>query len=68
METVINDKIGGLLLKPEYTRDIIAKKLNMTRPTLSTRLNGKSEWTWKEVKAIANLTDTSLDELAGISK
>ncbi len=64
MSQVINEKLGAWLLKSGNTRDTLSVALDMTRPTLNGRLRGDTEWTWKEVKTIAKLTGSTLDELA----
>jgi hypothetical protein len=68
MTQEINEKLGAWLISDKlHTRDTLAELLDMTRPTLNGRLRGDTEWTWKEVKAIAALTGSTLDELAGIT-
>ena len=67
MSQAINEKLGAWLLKSDNTRDKLSEALGMTRPTLNGRLRGETEWTWNEVKAIAKLTDSTLDELARLS-
>ena len=67
MSQAINEKLGAWLLKSDNTRDKLSEALGMTRPTLNGRLRGETEWTWNGVKAIAKLTDSTLDELAGLS-
>ena len=63
METTINEKVGAWLLVKGNSRDLLAERLGMTRPTLAGRIKGETEWTWNEVKIIAELTGASLDEL-----
>lgn len=63
METAINEKVGAWMLVKGNSRDLLAERLGMTRPTLAGRIKGETEWTWNEVKIIAELTGASLDEL-----
>ena len=67
MNKRINEKVGAWLLVPGHTQELLAEELSMTRPTLRNRLNGQSEWMWGEVIKIAELTNSTLDEMAGIS-
>lgn len=62
----INEKVGAWLLISGHNQEILARKLGITRPTLSSRLKGDSKWTWDEVIIIAKTTDCSLNYLAGI--
>lgn len=64
----INEKIGAWLLEKGHTRDILADEIGITRPTLNGRLSGASEWNWCEVIEVARVTNTSLNELAGITE
>ena len=64
MTDIINEKLGAWLLANGNTRDKLADALDMSRPTLNGRLRGETEWTWKEVRNIASLTNSTLDELA----
>lgn len=68
MENRINEKIGVWLLKEGNTREVLAQKIGITRPTLLKRLNGASGWTWDEVVKIAEITDSTLNDLAGIAE
>lgn len=62
----INEKLGAWLIEDGHTREMLAQEIGITRPTLSGRLNGDSKWNWDEVIEIARLTDSTLNELAGI--
>ena len=64
--TVINEKLGAWVLENGNTREILADKLGITRPTLRSRLDGETSWRFEEVIEIAKLTGTSIDELAGL--
>ena len=66
MTQIINEKLGVWLLNSGNTRDKLADEIGITRPTLASRLNGESKWKWDEVIAISRITDTSLNELAGM--
>ena len=66
MNERINEKLGAWLLEKEHTRAKLAKLIGISKPTLYTRLNGKSKWRWDEVLVIAELTGSTLNELAGI--
>lgn len=63
----INEKIGAWLLADGHTLEKLATEIGITRPTLRTRLNNESKWNWDEVVAVARLTGSTLDELAGLS-
>ena len=63
----INEKIGAWLLKDGNTREQLAKELDMTRPTLNGRIEGKSKWLWNDVVKLSRVVGCSLNELAGIS-
>ena len=64
----INEKLGAWMLGSGCSRSQIAKEIGISRPTLRKRLSGESEWKWEEVARIAEITDTSLNELAGINQ
>lgn len=66
LDEIINEKLGAWLLRQGNTRELLAKALGMTRPTLNSRLK-EGGWSWHEVKAIAQLTGSSASELAGES-
>lgn len=66
MDEIINEKLGAWLLREGNTREVLAKQLGMTRPTLSSRLK-EGGWSWLEVKQIAKLTGATANELAGDS-
>lgn len=63
----VNEKIGAWLLEG-HTRDELAKGIGMSRPTLRSRIEGRSEWKWSEVVKVAEVTGSTLDELAGMRK
>ena len=65
MTDKINEKLGAWLLKDGNTRDALSKKLNISRPALQNRLNGTSKWYWHEIVKVAEITGSTLDELAG---
>jgi len=65
MENKINEKVGAWLLVNGNTQEMLAQKIGITRPTLASRLKGESKWTWDEVVQIAQITDCSLNYLAG---
>ena len=66
MTQQINEKIGAWLLENGNTREVLADKIGITRPTLNSRLSGESKWYWQEVVKVAEITKCSLNELAGI--
>lgn len=66
MTQIINEKLGAWLLINGNTRDKLADEIGITRPTLASRLKGESKWNWDEVIQVARITDTSLNELAGM--
>lgn len=65
MDRIINEKIGAWLLVNGNTRTKLADGLGITRPTLASRLSGKSKWSWDEITKLSQITGASLNELAG---
>lgn len=63
----INEKLGAWLLQPGNDRDTLAERIGITLPTLRERLTGRNQWKWSEVIKVAEITDCSLDELAGLT-
>lgn len=61
----INEKLGAWLINGN-TKTRLSKELGVSRQTLRLKLSGDSDWTWSQVVKIAELTGTSLDELAGV--
>lgn len=45
----LNDFIRGEMKRQNYNQDDIAYRLNLPRVSISNRLNGKSEWTAREI-------------------
>ena len=68
MTQQINEKLGAWLLVDGHTREMLAKEIGITRPTLAGRLSGESKWNWNEVIEVARITNSSLNELAGITE
>ena len=62
----INEKLGAWLLEEGHNRDLLAKELGMTRPTLQNRINGTAKWEWEEVIKVSQLTNCTLNELAEV--
>ena len=67
MNDIINEKLGAWLLVNGNTRSKLAEEIGISRPTLNTRLAGKSNWEWEEVIRIAKTVGCTLNDLAGIS-
>lgn len=67
MNNCINEKIGAWLLKNGNTREELAEKIGISRPALSNRLAGKTDWNWNDVLKVSEVIGCSLNELAGIS-
>ena len=65
MESV-NEKIGAWLLVNGNTRAELADALGITRPTLSTRLDGSAPWRFSEIIKLSELLGTTPNDLAGI--
>ena len=61
----INRVLGAWLLDRGNTRDLLASKLGITRPTLNNRLK-IGGWSWVEVLRISDLTGVTPNELAGM--
>ena len=55
----------GEMVKRGITRNEIAQKLGITPKSLFNKINGKTEFTWKEVKAIRKIVapEKTLEEL-----
>ena len=55
----------GEMVKRGITRNEIAQKLEITPKSLFNKINGKTEFTWKEVKAIRKIVapEKTLEEL-----
>lgn len=66
MSQQINEKIGAYILESGSSREELADKIGITRPTLRSRLNGETDWRWGEVIKIAEITNSTMNELAGI--
>ena len=45
----LNDFIRGEMSRQHYSQEDIAYRLNLPRVSISNRLNGKSEWTAREI-------------------
>ena len=45
----LNDFIRGEIKRQHYSQEDIAYRLNLPRVSISNRLNGKSEWTAREI-------------------
>lgn len=64
MASRVNEKIGAwLLLRVENTKETLADELNMSRPTLYSRIRGDSEWTWDEILKLAQLCECTPNDL-----
>lgn len=66
MNEKVNEKLGAWLLPHERTKDELAKRLNMTRPTLNSRIRGETDWTWGEILDIAQMCGCTPNDLAGV--
>lgn len=53
-----------VLLQKEFTKISFCKELGISRPTLDSRLEGKSKWKKLEHKWISLLYDELIDELS----
>ena len=62
----INEKLGAWLLEEGHTREMLAQEIGISRPALLARFNGTSKGNWEEVIAVARITNSDLNELAGI--
>lgn len=67
MNNTINEKLGAWLLVDGNTKNQLAAILGISRPSLNSKLAGKTPWKWDEVVTIARLTSCTLDELAGLN-
>lgn len=55
-----------MLLKKKRSRDDIANLLGVSVPTLSKKINGKSEFTRQEIQIIKGACDLSFDDVKKI--
>lgn len=62
----INKEIGAWLLRPGNTREKLADAVGITTPTLSTRLNGSTQWRFSEVVKLSKFIDVTLEQLADL--
>lgn len=49
----MKEKIGAWLLEGNHTKAELAGLLSMSTGSLSNKISGETDWTWKEVKALA---------------
>lgn len=59
----INEVIGGWLLEGGNTKQALADHLGISTVTLNNKLNGETEWSWTQVRAICKLTSTKLSDI-----
>lgn len=57
-----SEKVGAWLLGEGNTKQLLAKKLDMSVGTLNNRLSGEIEWSWKEVCDLADVLGCSLSD------
>lgn len=62
----INEKVGAWLLIDGNTRSSLAESLGISRQSLAARLDGSAKWGWEEVVRLAEITGTTVNELAGM--
>ena len=63
MPNRVNEKLGAWLLPVNHTKAILARELNMSRPTLYSRIRGETAWTWSEILKIAELCECTPNDL-----
>ena len=56
-------KLRGRIKECGYTQDRLAKEIGRDKSSLSYKLNGKSDFTAKEIDCICNVLDISNDEI-----
>ncbi len=61
----INEKLGAWLLEKGHNSENLAAQIGISRPALRDRLNGEAQWKWGEVIRVAEITNCTLNELAG---
>ena len=66
MTDKINEKLGAWLLENGNTREVLAKRIGISRPALQARLSGTAKWNWEEVIKVSQITGCDMNELAGI--
>jgi len=54
-------KLRGRMIEKGYTGKSVAEELGITEHALSNKLTGKSEFTLKEIIAICNLLECTVD-------
>ena len=63
----INEKIGAWLLEKGHTQTKLAGILGISTVCLGDKISGKTDWSWSQAKALADLFECSLDDLAGMT-
>lgn len=63
MKNRLNDFIRGELKRKKIRQKTAANYLNITDSTFSRRLDGQTEWTFTELKNLAELMEVSIETL-----
>ena len=58
-----NDYVRGELKRKHKSQEMLANYLNMKRPSLTLRLLGKVEWTFREVLDTLEYLETEITEI-----
>lgn len=58
-----SNRIKGLIVCAGYNIATLAEKMQMTRPTLSAKINGKVDFTKSEMESLANAISMKPEEI-----
>lgn len=61
----LTEKVSSWCNLSGHSKTEVANALGIAPNTLTSRLAGKTDWTWSEACKLSALMDTPLDELAG---
>lgn len=63
MTANMRDRIGGWLLESGHTKERLAKMLDISTDTLRNRLSDTYEWSWTEVRKLAEILGCEVSDL-----
>lgn len=61
---MIYSKLRGLIKEKGLTESDLAKEINLSSSSLSCRLNGKTDWTVPEVRAVCDVLGIEKSEIS----
>ena len=59
-------KLKGVLVEHGFSQQSLAKEMNLSKNTLNSRINGRSEFSTEEVKTICRLLYLSQEQMLDI--